>query len=381
MQERPRRILEVLEATAGGTREHILQILRGMDAARFQLSLLCSAERDPGFAQDIEELRRAGIAVFVVPMRREIRPLADLTALVRIVKHLRRHRYDIVHTHSSKAGFLGRVAAWLCGVRRIYHTPHVYYFQWRPRSLAGRFYRFLEWLAGRLTTRVVAVSESQRRIAVRCGVVRPDRIVVIKNGVDASLFQDASARNSKRRELGVGPGELLVGMAGRLEPQKGCEHFIRAAKIVTEQLPRVRFVLAGSGHAERRLRALAKELRLDGALTFLGHRADLPQLYQAMDLFALSSLWEGMPYVILEAMASGLAVVATDVPGTRDIVRQGETGFLVPPENEQAIAGRVLTLLRAPRLREEMGNRGRAYVRRFHTRARFLGELTRLYEQ
>lgn len=375
------RILHILEATVGGTREHILQILRGLDRSRFALSLICSLERNPRFAQDIAHLREMGIQVYVIPMRREIRPWADFVAFLRILAHLMRHRYDAVHTHSSKAGFLGRLAAWVCGVRRIYHTPHVYYFQWRPHTLAGRFFRLLEWFAACMTTRVIAVSETQREIMIRCGVVRPRRAVFIGNGVDVALFRNDAARMVKRQELGVSPDILLVGTVGRLEPQKGCEHFIRAAQLVANEMANVRFVVVGEGSIGPQLRDLARQLNLVDVLYFLGHRDDLPELYHAFDLFVLTSLWEGMPYVILEAMAAGLPTIASDVPGSRDLVRNGATGFLVPPEHERIIAARVLYLLRAPALRREMGRRARMVVEQSHTQAKFLAELTRLYER
>ena len=381
MQRRPIRILQILEGTAGGTREHILQIMRCVDRRRFRLSLICSTVRNPEFARDMAALRAEGFEVIEVRMGREIRPAADLRALAQIFAHLRRHRYDVVHTHSSKAGFLGRLAALLRGVRRIYHTPHVFYFQWRPHTATGKFFRMLEWFAAQLTTRIVAVSESQRRIAVRCGVVRPKKIVVIENGVDAAAFRPRGARDAARAELGIGPDTLLVGMVGRLEPQKGCKHYLRAARLVAERMPNVRFILVGGGAIEEKLRRRATKLGLDGVLQFLGQRADLPRLYEAMDLFVLTSLWEGLPYVILEAMAAGRAVIATDVPGSHDLVRPGETGYLVPPEDDRAIALATLKLLRDPAMRESMGRRAVEIVSEQYSRDRFIRKLEELYAE
>jgi len=280
MQRRPIRILQILEGTAGGTREHILQIMRCVDRRRFRLSLICSTVRNPEFARDMEELRAEGFEVIEVRMGREIRPAADLRALAQIFAHLRRRRYDVVHTHSSKAGFLGRLAAWLRGVQRIYHTPHVFYFQWRPHTAVGKFFRSLEWLAAQRTTMIVAVSESQRRIAVRCGVVRPRRITVVENGVPLERFAGAGEREAARAELGIESGALLVGMVGRLEPQKGCRHYLRAAQMVADAMPEARFILVGGGSIEEKLRRLAGELGLEGVFEFLGHREDLPRLYR-----------------------------------------------------------------------------------------------------
>ena len=363
------RVLEILEATIGGTREHILQILSHVNTDRFDVSLLCSAERDPRFLQDVARLRQAGVRVKVVPIMRAIWPWADLKAFLAIVAHLRRHRCDVVHTHSSKAGFLGRAAAWVCGVPRIYHTPHIFYFQYQRNRVSRMFYEGLEWLAACVTTRLVAVSREQGQLAVRFGVGRPGQVSVIENGVAAAPPTTPDQQLRKRAELGVSADEPLVGMVARLARQKGCEHYLRVA----------RRVLVGEGELEERLRAMADELRLGDRFLFLGHRDDADEIYWALDLFVLTSLWEGLPYVVMEAMAAGLAVVATDVPGTRDIVRDDATGYLVDPEDEADMAERIMELLADPERGKRMGRLGKERVARRFTRDRFIREIEALY--
>jgi len=378
------RVLHLLEATVGGTREHVLQICRHLDRRTFDVTLLCSTLRDPRFVEDVRALRGSGIPVIVVPMPRRISPLRDLVAFVRILAHVRGRGFDIVHTHSSKAGFLGRLAAWMAGTRRIVHTPHVFYFQAPVGRASGTFFRALEWLAARVTTRIVAVSESQRRIAIRSGVATPAQVVVIENGTEIPRPTPAADRLAKRAELGIGRNDRLVGMAARLAPQKGCEHYLRVARRVldtcaTGRGPRVRFLLAGDGELAPRLRRLAADLDLGEDFVFLGPRDDLPAIYPLLDVFVLTSLWEGLPYAVLEAMAAGKPVVATRVPGTTDVVQDGVTGYLVPPGHEEAAAERVVALLTNRQFREIMGARGRQLVQERFTRDRFIRRLEDLY--
>jgi len=377
--KRPYRVLHVLEATVGGTREHILQVLLGLDRRCFDVSLLCSVERDPAFWSDVVLLRRSGVPVTVIPMAREIRPLRDLVALARITAHLLRQRYDLVHTHSSKAGFVGRLAARIAGVHRIWHTGHIFYFQWRAGTWTGKFYRALEWLAARWSHCIVTLSEEQRHLLIRTGVARPRRTLVIPNGVRVRRWCRLPDRAAARRALGVNEDALVVGMAARLEPQKGCEHFLRAAREVLEEWPGVEFVLVGDGRIGPRLRRLADTLGLGARLHLLGHWEDMPAFYAALDLFVLTSLWEGMPYVVLEAMACGLAVCATAVPGTREIVEPGVTGVLVPPENDRALARSIVAMLRDPARRRRMGALARRRVSERYTTEAFLARLEGAY--
>lgn len=373
------RLLHILEATVGGTREHILQILHGLDQSVFDLTLICSVERDPAFNEDIAKLREAGVRVIVIPMARAIRPWRDLVALVRIMAHLLTTRYDIVHTHSSKAGFLGRLAASITGAERIYHTGHIFYFQWRPHTVAGWFYRLLEWLVARLTTRIIALSPEQRDMLIRCGVARPSPVRVIENGIRLQDWADLPTPHECREKMGLPQSAIVLGMAARLEPQKGCAHFLRAAKLVLKGMPDVHFVLVGDGSLAPRLEAMAKEISIGDRFHLLGHWRDMRCFYAALDLFVLTSLWEGMPYVILEAMASGRPVCATDIPGARELIRNGDTGALVPAEDDAALAARIIELLRNPDQRARMAARARQLVEKRFTTERFLEELQSLY--
>jgi len=376
------KVVLVLEATEGGTRRHLLDLVEGLPAERFELVPAVSLRPGGEFQGDLERLRARGVRVEVIPMRRRPAPLADLVSLRRLVKFFGRERPDAVHTHGSKGGFLGRLAARLARVPRVYHTPHVYPFQW-ARGAGRGVYLAAERLLWPLADRVVAVGPGQARVALEAKVARRERLVVIPNGVDAARFARLAApenRAAVRRELGLADDDLAVGMVARLAPQKGCGHFIRAARLVAERAPRARFLLIGAGPLLPYLGALAADLGIGDRVLFLGHRPDADRLYAALDLFVLSSLWEGLPYAVLEAQASSLAVVASRIPGCAELVADDRTGYLVELRDEEQIAARMLHLLTDPARRAEMGRAARERVEREFRLDRFLELHAQLYE-
>ena len=376
------KIALVLEATEGGTRRHLLDLLEGLPPERFELVPIVSVRNGSGFEADVARLRARGLRVEEVAMRPRPAPLADVVGLWRLWRLLRRERPDVVHAHGSKGGVLGRIAARLAGVPRVFHTPHVYPFQW-SEGLTSKVFHLVERLLWRLSDKVVAVGPGQAGVALHARVATRERLVTIPNGVDAikaAAAASSEARAELRAGLGLGNVDLAVGMVARLCPQKGCGHFIRAAQLAARQEPRAVFLLIGSGPLEHRLRMLTEELGISDRVRFLGHRPDAVRLCAALDLFVLSSLWEGLPYALLEAQAAGLAVVASRIPGCEELVADDRTGFLVPIQDEPTIAARIVYLLQNPERRSEMGRLARARVEKEFRLDRFLDAHARLYE-
>lgn len=374
-----KRILQILEATVGGTREHLLQIVRRLDPQRFELSFAVSDLRDSRFDRDIQRLRDQGRAVHVVPMKREIRPLSDLACLWRLWRLMRRENFDIVHTHGSKGGILGRAAAALAGVPKIIHTGHTFSFQWN-RGFKGKIYTIIERLAARWCHTIVAVSPRQKELALQVRLCPEAKLVVIENGVAALPSLQPGSPAASRAGLGLGEDGLLVGMVARLVRQKGCEHFVDAARLILNEMPDVQFLLIGGGELEEKIRAQVDSLGMAGNLKMLGHRDDANEIYPLLDVFVLSSLWEGHPYALLEAMSAGLPVVASRIPGIEEVVRHGETGFLADIEDPHDIAGWVAKLLSDRELRCSMGRTGRELVKERYSIERFIDRLGSLYE-
>lgn len=349
----PLRVLQVLEATEGGTRRHLLDLCRHLDARRFTVSLACSARRDPAFLDDVQSLRRRGIAVHLVPMCRAIRPLHDAVALVRLVRLMRRGRYDVVHTHSAKAGFLGRVAARLAGVPRVVHTPHTFPFEMDVGPLVRGLYLGLERWAARLTDVLVCVCPSQRPQAQ--ALVGPARTVVVENGTAEAPVFDAATAERCRSALGFDEGARVAGVIGRLTRQKGQLDFVAAARLVAERMPAARFLLVGDGALRGEIERAVAAAGLAARFVITGSLARIEDALAAMDVIVMPSLWEGLPYAMLEAMAAGKAVVATRVGGLPDVIVDGVSGLLVQPRDAPALAAAMLKVLENAEQRSTIG--------------------------
>lgn len=370
----------ILEATAGGTRKHVRELALGLDRSRFEVHLILSFVRGREMLADLAALRERA-RVHVLPMRREIRPLRDASSASGLLRLLKEIRPDVVHTHSAKGGFLGRFASRVAGIRHVVHTPHVWPFTWTGGP-ARALYRSLEKLAARWCERIVCIVPGQLREAEEAGIGPPEKLVLIENGVRPPKPFPEGLRRRARGALGVFPKELAVGMVARLAPQKGVRHFIEAASIAASGHPELRFVVIGSGPLEPKARALALGLGLGpGRMRFLGHREDVLELYAGLDIFALSSLYEGLPYVILEAMAASLPVVATRVAGTSEVIEHGRTGLLAEPESPDSIARAIVSLAADGEKRRDFGLAGRRAVEERFRSDRFISGHEKLYEE
>lgn len=378
----PVKILHIIEPVVSGTRTHLLQILCGLPRSEFHQSLLCSVERDESFMNDVKRLRGQGIRVEIVPMKREPSLFSDFIAFRRIYRHLRRHRYDIVHTHCAKAGVLGRVAAFLTRKPYIVHTPHVFPFTQHLPYYRQLEYRLIETLLGAITDRLVVVSEYQRSLAAQYGIGRQGCVRLIHNGVDMERFAAAQDRSTIREELGVKPNDILVGTAGRLTVQKGQKYFIEAAAILLDRHPHLRFYLVGSGELEEHLRGMIAELSwCRQRVLFLGERQDMPQLLAATDIFVLPSLWEGLPYALLEAMAAAKAVICSNVCGMAEVIQNGVNGLLVPPANTSALAGAISRLVEDRTLRKRLGAAAQKTIAKGFRMEEKLQKLAMMYKE
>lgn len=373
------RVCEVLEATEGGTREHLRQIAGHLDRGRFELAFVVSPLRDPTFGHDIAQMRAWGHEVALVPMHRAVRPLGDLVACVRLWRYFARRRFDIVHTHSSKAGIVGRVAAWLAGVPARLHTPHALPFQQQVGPCKAAMYRAIEAIAGRLTTKLVALSTFEERLLLRTGVARPNQVQIVHNGVDVHELPTAGMAARKRHELGLPSDALVVGSVGRLVEQKGHKFLIQAARRVVDALPGATFAIVGEGPLRESLSAEIARLGLGQNVRLMGHRDDVRDLLPALDMLVLPSLWEAMPYSVLEAMAAALPVVAFDVSGIGEFVRHGQHGLLTPAKDPVALSDAIIALGRDESLRLRMGADGREWVRSQFSTRHFVQSLEKLY--
>ena len=375
---KPIKVLEVLEATVGGTRRHLLDVVTHLDPARFQVSVVCSVRRDPSFLDDIALMRAKGIRVDIIPMRRALRPLSDLIALLRLVRLMRDGGFDVVHTHSSKAGFLGRLAAKSAGVPCVVHTPHTFPFEMDVSPVARWCYVRLERVAAQFTDRMVCVCPHQRSVAQ--SLVGAARVAVIENGIGEPLVVDEPGRRRRRQELGLGDDCPVVGVVGRFAQQKGHTYFIDAARRVSERLPCVRFLLVGDGELREAIERQIARVGLKDRFIIVGAREDGTDLLPAFDLVVLPSLWEGLPYALLEAMAAGKPVIASRVGGMQDVIQDGVNGWLVPPRDPVALAEAMVKVLENPVLGSKIGDHARETVATRYRIGEMIERLSAVYE-
>lgn len=381
-----RKLCYICEATQGGVRKHLRELIRifARPEEGFTVHAILGDRGEAGFREELESLRAslAGFSYTLAPsLKRSLCPVRDLRAGLELRRLLRALAPDIVHTHSSKAGVLGRQAAQGLGIRNIFHTAHVFPFQW-ARGVRGRVFLALERRAARVTTALVCVGESQRAIALERGLCAAEKLVVIRNGIELPAPPPLDQKAAQRAALGLAPSAPAVGMVARLAPQKGVGAFVQAAAKVLQQRPETVFCVVGGGPLESQVRARLAELRVPPeSFRLLGHREDAAALYPAFDVVALSSLYEGLPYVLLEAMAWGVPVVATDVLGSRDVVRDGVTGFLARVDDPADIAARLLRLLNDPELRARCGAAARQRVAEEFSLAAFREGHRQLYRR
>lgn len=365
---RPVKVLHIAQAT-GGVQRYVISLASRLDRNLFEEVGCCpQVDRIPGVSREkesfVDSFRRIGVRVIPIEMWRELRFFADLKGFFQIYRMIRRERFDIVHTHSSKAGFLGRVAARLAGVPVIVHTPNNFAFD-RPRQTPSRiFYRYLERFASLFCDRIIAVSRSEERLALR--VAPRHKVVQIDNAIDVNEVVSRKDPLETRRGLGLDPQQPVVSTVGRLAVQKSPRDFVLAAREVLAKKGDVAFLMIGDGPLWEETRALVGSLGLEKKILLLGWREDAFDLMALSDIIVLTSLWEGLPYTVLEAMALGKPVVVTDATGSVDIVRGDEHGYIVPRGNPPEIARAVLRLLDHPDQAKAFGRAGRHFVERGH---------------
>jgi glycosyltransferase involved in cell wall biosynthesis len=354
-------------------------------AGRYRVDVVSGSETGPEGSL-IEEVRARGVPLTIIPsLRRALDPLSDVRAYRALVRLMRAPRggpaYDIVHTHSSKAGVLGRLAARAARVPVVVHTVHGWSFHDRMPPGRRATYVALERLAARAGHKMIAVTPLDIDKGLERGVGHRDDYVVVRSGIELDRFMNPSrSGEAVRAELGIPPGATVVGSVTRLSPQKAPLDLVAAFARLSRARADVRFLVVGDGPLRPEVEAAIAREGLTGRIVLTGLRRDVPELLGAMDVFALSSLWEGLPRVVLQAMAARLPVVATAADGTAEVVRDGVTGHLVERGRLDDFAGHLTGLVDDPERRQAMGEAGHAAVEPFGAR-HMVTELDRLYRE
>ncbi|MCL2485757.1 MAG: glycosyltransferase family 4 protein [Endomicrobia bacterium] len=303
---------------------------------------------------------------------REVSPVKDLKALFQIYKILKREKPDVVHTHSSKAGILGRIAAKLAGIKTIIHTIHGYGFNETQKWYVKYVYVYIEKFCNLITDKLIAVSKEDIKKGLRYKLAKEIKFILIRAGIDTefyknytpdvnfreSMIRHCGQRVAQARHCGLDPQSqksFIVSTIGPFKPQKNLKDFIKAAGMVADKIDNVFFLIAGDGEQRPELESLIASLNLKDKVILLGWRKDIADILYASDIFVMTSLWEGLPCTILEAMCCSKPVIANAVDGVQEIIEEGKTGFKVKPYDFPYTAEKIIYLLKNERIMLEMG--------------------------
>ncbi|MCK5805888.1 MAG: glycosyltransferase family 4 protein [Lentisphaeria bacterium] len=349
----------------GGAQENTLLTCRGHLEKGHEVTLLTGPSQGPEgkllAAQNISELEVVEIPSLV----RNLNLFKDARCYFELKRHFRENRYDVVHTHSSKAGVLGRMAAWSAGVPLIVHTVHGQAFHRYQSAFKNRIYILAERFAAKRCHRILAVAQAMIDQCVDAGVAPREKYKVVYSGMDMDAFLNAQPEAALRERLGIPEGVLVIGKIARLFELKGHDLLIEAAAKIVPMHPEVRFLLVGDGDLREQLEDDIRKRGLERNFVFAGlvPPSEVCRYTALMDILAHFSLREGLPRTVVQALASGIPAVGFDLDGTPEVLLNGKTGYVCEPENVQQVTNALVELLGDDEKRREMGRAGRELVR------------------
>ncbi|NIO49830.1 MAG: glycosyltransferase [Candidatus Aminicenantes bacterium] len=375
----------------GGSAQNTYLSLLGLKKKNYKLSLISGLSLESEMKhqeidakeKDIQILESEKIEFIQCPsLVRRINIIKDIKAFFDMWRIIKKNNPIIVHTHSSKAGLMGRLAAKLAGVPIIVHTPHGHIFFGYFGPLKTKLFIILEKLASRITDKIVALTNREKKDHILFKVASEDKFSVIYSGIDPNMLKESSSEEKQnlKKELGIPENSLIVGTACRLVPIKGPEFLVKASKYIISKYPDTYFMFTGDGPLEQDLKRKALEMGISENIVFLDWRDDLAKIISIYDVFVLPSLNEGMGRVLVEAMALGKSIVASNIGGIPDLVIHGKNGFLVPPKNPEELAKYIQVLLEDKDKREKMGLKGKEMSLNFGAES-MIEKIASLYEE
>lgn len=317
------------------------------------------------FMQDWQEsIEREGIKTHLISaFNRKMDPLGDMKAVFQIASLLRREKFDIVHTHTPKPNFYGRIVCRLMDVPIVIGMEHGFYF-YNMRGLSRKLYEYISWLGSLFSDATIVINKEDYNLALQEKIITPQKIVPLFSGlgVDINRFDKPSDGNNVRVEFGLPRDAVIVGFIGRLVQEKGCLDLIRAAEKVIYAVPKCYFLFVGppEDDTDKALMHLVESKKMTQKIVFTGLRKDVPEILAAIDLLVLPSYREGLGMVLLEAAAAGVPAIAYDTRGCRDVIVDGITGCLVPPKDVEGLADAIIDLANESDKRKRMGYAARA---------------------
>src|SRR3989338_1524504 len=413
------RILHIItRQDKGGSAENTLLTVLGLNKEKYDVTLIKGAtfesvmsdeEREDN-ERDLKTASDSGVKIITVDeLVRRVSPLNDLKAFIRLFSIIREGKYHIVHTHTSKAGIIGRWAAWLCRAPVIIHTPHGHIFYGYYGKLKTWVFIIIERITAIITDMIITLTNREKQEHIVFKIAPPEKFITIHSGVETKRFLEITPEDTKRikKEFNIKEDCLVVGTVGRLVEVKGHKYFIQAANKVLNNplnppllrginpltpfdkgvLKGIKFIIVGDGPLMEDLKReagipLPRSIAMgsgEGAFIFTGWRNDVPAIMSAFDIFVLPSLNEGMGKVLIEAMLLKKPIIASNVGGIPDLIRDGENGILVNPASPDELARSIIELLKSEYRRREMGNKGRIMAESYSDKA-VVDKIEKLYE-
>jgi glycosyltransferase involved in cell wall biosynthesis len=370
------RVLHIVgDSKYGGGSYVILRLAQMARAAGWESWVLTT---DPVFQQVLAEHGIPSTDCTLIP--REIHPYKDFRALQQLTAHLRANRFDIVHTHTSKGGFIGRCAAWRAKVPAIIHTVHGFAFHEQSHPLQVRMYAAIERMAARWCHKIVTVSRYHREWALQLKIAKPSKVVAIPNGLDPARVEPTRPLHAIRQALDIQAGLPTILSTGRLAKQKGFEYLIEAASILKHQYSQsFQMIIAGDGPLRDSLQRQIRRFGLTGCVRLIGFYKTIGDLYALADLVVLPSLWEGLSIALLEAMAAGKPIITTTIGSNLEATDNGRIALLAPPRDAPALANAIQQMLSNPQQAAHYAHCARAHFLQHYTETRMLEQYRQLY--
>jgi glycosyltransferase involved in cell wall biosynthesis len=370
----------------GGPSFHVILLTKYLNST-YETALVGGVP-EPGEADSYYLLEKYDLEATILPeLRRDVNFLSDIRAYFKLKKIIEDYKPDIVHTHASKAGALGRLAAHHCGVKIIIHTYHGHVFHSYFGKIKTTFYKIVERYLAKITTGIIAISETQKYELSEIFKIAPkDKIEVIPLGLDLSAFVEKSneSRLKARKKLSLSSDEVAIGIIGRLAPIKDHHFFLDAIELVLSKTKiKIRVFIVGDGTEKFSIQERVNEInsKYPGKIKMTSWIREMVPIYHALDLVCLSSKNEGTPVSLIEAQAAGLPVLSNDVGGVRDIVKNGKSGYIVPKNNLQAYTEKLLELIESPELRTQMGGCQKDEILKRYQYQRLVDDMRQYYNK
>lgn len=377
----------------GGSAENTLLTILGLSKERYDMTLVKGSSLESAMSdeerraneKDLKKVSDSGVSVITInELVRRISLLNDLRAFIKLFFVIRNGKYHIIHTHTSKAGVLGRWAAWFCRTPVIIHTPHGHVFYGYCGKFVTQIFKIMERVTALTTDRIITLTDREKQEHINFKIAPPEKFITIHSGVETKRFFEVAVADTRRlkMEFNIPDDFLIIGTVGRLIGVKGHKYFIQAAYEILKRIQNymgIKFIIVGDGPLMTYLKREANLLGISGSVIFTGWRADVPAVMSAFDISVLPSLNEGMGKVLVEAMLLKKPIIASNVGGIPDLIRNGENGILIPPASPDKLAEAIIDLIKSEDKRNRMGERGRFIAESYSEKA-MVEEIENLYE-